>query len=57
MEEFSEVVHQVDEAKFCQQAGDDLAERVLGLIQLHVDISQHNGILTPEALQGLLYIR
>ena len=51
------MVHQVDEAKFCQQAGDDLAERVLGLIQLHVDISQHNGILTPEALQGLLYIR
>ena len=49
-------MHQVDEAKFCQQVGNKLDTRVLGLIQVHVDISQHDGVLTPEARQGLLYI-
>ena len=46
----------LNEAKFCQQVGNKLDTRILGLIQVHVDISQHDGVLTPEARQGLLYI-
>ena len=51
-----EVMHQVDVAKFRQQVGDNLAARALGIIQFHVEIPQKNGVLTPEAHQGLLYI-
>ena len=51
------MVHQVDEAKFCQQVGNELAARVLSLIQVHVEIYQHDRVLTPEALHELLYIR
>ena len=43
------MIHQVDEAKFRQQVGDDLAERLLGLIQVHVEISQHDGVLIYRA--------
>ena len=56
-EALPEVAHQFDEAKFCQQVGDELAARVSGLIQVHVEIYQQDGVLTPEAIQGLLYIR
>ena len=44
---FLVVMHQVNEAKFRQQVGDELAARVLGLIQVHVDIYQQNGVLAP----------
>ena len=50
-------MHQVDEAKFCQQIGNDMAVQVLGLIQLHIDIYQYDGVLTSEERQGLLYNR
>ena len=50
-------MHQVDEATFCQRFSGELAALVLGLIQLHVEISQHDGVLKPEARQVLLYIR
>ena len=51
-----EVVHQVNEAKFQQHVGNELAALVLGLIQVHVEISHQYGVLAPELLQGLLYI-
>ena len=50
------MVHQVDEAKLHQQVCNNLAAQVSVLIQDHIDISQHDGALTLEALQGLLYI-
>ena len=49
-----EVTHRVDGEKICQKVGGNLAARVLGLIQVHVDIYQHDGELTLEARQGLL---
>ena len=51
-----EVVYQVDEAKFRQNVGDKLSAQVLGLIQVYVDISHQDGVLAPEALQGIIYI-
>ena len=57
MDTFPEMVHQIDEAKFLQQVGNKLFTRVSVLIQVHIEIYQHDGVLTPEALLGLLYIR
>lgn len=53
-ETFLEVMHQVDKDKFHQQCGNNMSVQVLGLIQFHDDIYQHDGVLTPEVLQGLL---
>ena len=53
---FLEVVNQVDEEKFHQHVGDKMTARVLGLVQVHVEISHQYGVLAPEALQGLIYI-
>ena len=55
-EVFPEMVHQFDEAKLHQQVCNNLAARVSVLIQDHIEISRHDGVLTLEALQGLLYI-
>ena len=52
----TEVVHQVDESKLCQNVGNNLTARVLGLIQVHVEISHQYGVLALEALHGLLYV-
>ena len=49
-----EVVHQVDKANLCQHFGNNLAARVSGFVQVHVDIFHQDGVLAPEALQGLL---
>ena len=49
-------MHQVDEAKFRQQVGNYLAARILGIIQVHIEIYQRDKVLTPEARQYLLYI-
>ena len=45
---------QVDEAKFRRQVVNELAARILGLIQVHFQICQHDGFLTLEVCQGLL---
>ena len=45
-----EVAHQVEEAKFCQNVRDELAARVLGLIQVHVDISHQDWVLNLDFL-------
>ena len=46
---FPEVVHQVYEAKLRQNVRSNLAARVLGLIQVHVEVSHKEGFLDPEA--------
>ena len=46
-ETLPEVTHQVDESKLCLQVGNKMAAWVLNLIQVHSDISQQNGVLTP----------
>ena len=40
METFTEVMHQVNKTKFCQQVGNELAAWILGLIQFPIDIYQ-----------------
>ena len=50
----TEVMHQADGSNLCLQVGDKLDVRVLDVIQVHIDIYQHNGVLTLEAHQGLL---
>ena len=47
-------MHQADGSNFCLQVGDKLDVRVLDVIQVHIYIYQHNGVLTLEAHQGLL---
>ena len=49
-----EVVHKVNKEKFHQNFGNDLATWVSGIIQVYVDIYHQDGVLAPEALQGLL---
>ena len=51
---FSEVVHQVNKAKFRQHVVNKLDVRVLGLIQVYVDISYQDGAFDMEELQSLL---
>ena len=53
-ETFLEVMHHINDSRFHQQVDGKLAVRVLGLIQVHVEISQQDGVKTPEARQGLL---
>ena len=57
MSTFPEMMHQVDDAKLRQQVDNKLADWFLGLIQVHIEISQQDGVFNPEALQGLLKIR
>ena len=52
-----EMVHQVNDTKFRYNIGDELAARVLGLIQVHVYIPHQDGFLDPEALRGILKTR
>ena len=53
-EKLPEVMHKVDEDKFRQQVRNKPAARVLGLIHVHIEIYQHDGVLNLEACQRFL---
>ena len=45
----TEVAHQVDEAKLRQNISNELDAWVLGLIQVHSEVSHQDKVLAPES--------